>query len=305
MPKTPDALLRLPDAPGCALWMAGLPSLNRQMAAFNFPIALWIPFDQTAPLQLNMQLPPHRDRAERPTIRPPLAVYSPAKPQAVITLGVPLMAIVRDPVVQDGIPPSVREKLPEPGIIDDLGAGMVVGTFLGPSGPSVVGVIPIETESGRPVSARRIWKGTEAAVAQFQSGRQAPPPVRIGRRSMEVQITPKRSVVILAAKGRVYAGNVRSQVESMARGEGEAWLSPDEMEWSRTHAMSLFANAPIPGMSEPVKLTVGAGMRGDLMNLQIRMQPGLQDPEVAAALRAFAAARMKRERKGRSQDLPR
>jgi hypothetical protein len=122
---------------------------------------------------------------------------------------------------------------------------------------------------------------------------------------MEVQITPKRSVVILAAKGRIYAGNVRSQVESMARGEGEAWLSPDEMEWSRTHAMALFANAPIPGVSEPVKLTVGAGMRGDLMNLQIRMQPGLQDPEVAAALRAFAAARMKRERKDRSQDLPR
>ena len=172
---------------------------------------------------------------------------------------------------------------------------MVVGTFLGPSGPSVVGVIPIETESGRPVSARRIWKVTEAALAQFQSGRQAPAPARIGRRALEVQVTPKRSVVILATRGRVYVGNVRSQVESMATGSGEAWLSPEQVEWSSSHAVALFADAPIPGLSAPVEVTFGARMHGDMMNLQLRMSPGLGDPEVAAALRAFAAERMNRE----------
>jgi len=275
------------------------------MDAMNRPMALWVPFDDMSPMQINMELPPHRDRAEEPTIRPPLEVFSAAQPQAVITLGVPLMSIVRDPMVQRALPRGIRDKLPEPGMIDELGAGMVVGTFLGPSGPSVVGVIPIETESGRPVSARRIWKVTEAAVAQFQSGRDAPAPVRIGRRALEVQVTPKRSVVILAARGRVYAGNVRSQVESMARKEGEAWLSADQLEWSRTHAVALFANAPVPGLSAPVALTVGAGTRGDLMNVQLLMSPGIQDPDVAAALRAFAASRAQRDGKDGSMGRPR
>ena len=300
----PPALLSLPDAPGCALWMHPTPRPGSAPSPLRSPVAVWVPFDDASPMRVHMQLPAHRDRADEPVIRAPLSVSTATRPHAVITLGVPLMSIVRDPFVLDSLPPALREKLPEPGLADDLGAGMVVGTFLGPSGPMVLAVLPIEGRSGRPVSARRIWKVASSAIEQVQSARGAPPPERVGRRALQVQVTPKHQLVLQAARGRVYLGNVRSQVEAMARSEGEPWLSPEQAEWSTTHAFALFADAPLPGLTTPLAVQLGAGTRGNLMSVELMMAPGLSDPEVAEALRAFTASRKARDKPSLPMTLP-
>ncbi len=295
--RPPDALLQLPDAPGCALWVEP-PDTGKGPAALRNPLALWLPFSDSEPVELNVQLPAHRDRAEKKALVAPLPVVGPKKPQAVVTLGVPVLSILRDPVVLDSMPPEVRDKLPDPGFADNVGAGLVIGTFLGPSGPSIVAVMPVEKANGRPVSKRRIWKVASDAAVQAQEGRRAPPPERIGRRALQVQVTPRHSIVLQAERGRVYAGNVRSDVESVARGEGESWLTPEQAHWAETHAFSLFADAPLPGMATPIHVQVGAGTNGDIFGLQLLMDPGLQDPRVAAALRALNSARKSRKSGG-------
>ncbi|HCH62551.1 MAG TPA: hypothetical protein DFR83_07105 [Deltaproteobacteria bacterium] len=300
----PDALLRLPDEAGCAVWVEPSKRSGEAPTVLRSPIAVWIPFQDSEPMQINMSLPAHRDRAQSPSIRAPLSVSSAARPHAVMTLGVPIMSILRDPFVLDSLPPAVRERLPEPGMIDDLGAGMVVATFMGPSGPSVLAALPIETDAGRPVSARRIWKVTSRALEEVQVRRGAPPPERIGRRALQVQVTQKHSAVLQAARGRLYMGNVRSQVESMIEGDGEPWLTPDQVRWSEDHAVAAFADAPLPSLSIPLSITLGAGTEGNLMNVKMMMDPGLQDAEVAAALRAFAASRKARGKTALPLTLP-
>ena len=300
----PAGLLDLPTGSGCALWVMPPPGKRATPALLRNPVALWVPFEDGAPMQLSLELPSHRDRDVEPEIRSPLAVASPSKPQAVVTLGVPPLAILRDPVVLDSIPAGLRTQLPEPGLADTVGAGLVVGTFLGPAGPSLVAVVPFETERGRPVSARRIWKVTAGAVDEVQASRGGSPPVRVGRRALQVQLTPRQVLTLQAEKGRLIAGNVRSQVEAVARGDGEPWLDDAEVAWAETHAFSLFGEVPLPGLGLPLGVTVGAGTRGDVLQLQVDLDPGLRDPRVAAALRALSSARQRGALEGLPMAVP-
>ena len=287
----PPALTDLPDAKGCALWIQPPAGDASTPALLRNPVALWVPFDEGEPLRLHVQLPPHRDRKAAPDVQAPVVVRGPQRPQAVMTLGVPALSILRDPVVQDSLPPMVRAGLPEAGFADDVGAGLVVGTFFGPQGPSIVAVVPIEKKSGRPVSARRIWRITSNAVVEAQKGRVAPPPERLGRRSLQVQVTPRHALTMVARRGQLVVGNVRGEVEGVARDEGVVWLDDTAGTWASDHAFALFGELPVPGLNLPMSVQVGAGTRGDVLELQLLMDPGLNDPRVAAALRALTASR--------------
>jgi|GEM_PF-3951381 len=289
--EAPSALSLLPDGDGCALWMQPPSSSPTTPALLRNPIALWIPFDDSTPIRLNVALPPHRDRAAKPEVVPPTPVFGPMRPQAVITLGVPVLSILNDPVVQDSLPPQVRMQLPEGGIAENVGAGTVVGTFFGQDGPGVVAVIPITKKNGRPVWSRRIWKITSDAVVQAQEGRGGLPPERIGRRSLQVQVTPRHTLTMVAQRGRLVVGNVHGQVEGVASGEGVAWLDTDQSTWASDHAVSVFGEAPLPGLGMPLGVQVGAGTRDDVLQLELLLEPGLLDPRVVAALKMMATAR--------------
>ena len=289
----PAALTTLPDGSGCAVWIEPTNGDGSAPPILRNPVAVWMPFAPGEPLQLQVQLPPHRDRTAVPELVPPVEVHGSSRPRAVLTLGVPVLAILQDPVVQESLPPMVRAGLPSGGFFEDLGAGLTVGTFLGPAGPSVVGVVPLRSSSGRPVPARRIWRITSEAVLEAQKGRRAPVPQRIGRRALQVQVTPGVALTMVATRGRLVVGNQRGEVEAVARDEGVPWLDAEQQAWAGTHALALFGEAPLAGLGTPLEVTVGAGTRGDVLAVWIQLEPGLSDPRVAAALRALGEARRK------------
>ena len=287
-----SSLAALPDSDGCAMWMhAGddpkAPELLRH------PVSMWMPFEQGAPAELRVQLPPHRDRAAQPTITPPLAVSSPARPVAVVTLGTPPARILRDPIVMQAIPDQMRSALPANSPLEDAGAGSVAAIFLDGPAPAIVAAVPITSPRGRPVSARRIVKVVDQLIAEGTLGRLGVRSEVVDRFTTQFQLPNGMGFMMRAERGRIYIGNSPAHVMGAAEGLGEPWLDDAGLAWASTHALTLTGEGPLPGLSGPMRAQLGAGTEGDLLTIQIRLEPGLRDPRVAAALQAMAARKTK------------
>ena len=292
--QLPDSLDALPDGDGCALWLYGGDDPDAPAFLRN-PITLWMPFSDDAPAELRVQLPPHRDRATRPDITPPLAVSSPARPTAVFTLGVPPARILNDPAVQKALPEAVRGQLDFGDALDGVGAGTVGAVFSGPAGPVFVVAVPVTTKRGRPVSRRRIQAEVDSSLGAGTFSKIAARAVIIDRYTTDLELPNGMTFTMRAERGRLYLGNARDFVLGAADGLGDPWLDEAGMDWAASHAVTLKGEGPLPGLTQPLVVQLGAGTEGDVLLVQLKLDPSIRDPRVAAAFRAMTEARKKRK----------
>lgn len=272
----------LPDRDGCAVYMNmngaadAPPSIP---AAVRRPFAFFVPFDLDAPIQLAMALPPSRGRELGAEPVAPVALRSPTKPMAVITLGTPPLQMLRDPVIQSLLPAQVRSQLPASGPFDHVGAGLTVGVFMGMNGLQIMGALPVTTEGGRSVSGRRLMREVLQASRDSDFAIQ-----RVGRRTLQFNTPSGRPVFMEVQRGRVLFGTDLAELQGMIDEVGQPWLSAEDRAYASRHAVHVTGDLPLPMIAQTMSVQLGAGTTDNVFMLELATTPSLLDPRLRALM---------------------